>query len=178
MNSSKSDNQLYSYDEIVGEIKAISLKINQKIAGFEEVVFCPLMTGALVFSGHLFPQISHPQITLSYLHFSRYKNDQGSLNGDWLFKPSRDEVLNKHILIIDDILDEGVTLNEAKKCLLALGAKTVTTAVLFYKPNQKSNFSADFIGLSLPNEYVYGFGLDASGLFRNLPNLYIKNVKK
>ena len=166
---------LYTYGQILDAIHKISLQINIKTQS-KDVVFCPVMSGSLVFAGHLLPLLNHQHLSVNYLHYSRYKDDQGSDVGEWKYLPKREELVNRHIILIDDILDQGNTLQECIKILKKLGAKTILSCVLFYKPNTKSLINADIKGLELPNEYVYGFGLDKYGLQRNELNLYVKNT--
>ena len=166
---------LYTYGQILDAIHKISRQINIKTQS-KDVVFCPVMSGSLVFAGHLLPLLNHQHLSVNYLHYSRYKDDQGSDVGEWKYLPKREELVNRHIILIDDILDKRNTLQECIKILKKLGAKTILSCVLFYKPNTKSLINADIKGLELPNEYVYGFGLDKSGLQRNELNLYVKNT--
>ena len=166
---------LYTYGQILDAIHKISRQINIKTQS-KDVVFCPVMSGSLVFAGHLLPLLNHQHLSVNYLHYSGYKDDQGSDVGEWKYLPKREELVNRHIILIDDILDKGNTLQECIKILKKLGAKTILSCVLFYKPNTKSLINADIKGLELPNEYVYGFGLDKSGLQRNELNLYVKNT--
>jgi hypoxanthine phosphoribosyltransferase len=175
MTSVNQDLCLYTYGQILDAIHKISRQINIKTQS-KDVVFCPVMSGSLVFAGHLLPLLNHQHLSVNYLHYSRYKDDQGSDVGEWKYLPKREELVNRHIILIDDILDKGNTLQECIKILKKLGAKTILSCVLFYKPNTKSLINADIKGLELPNEYVYGFGLDKSGLQRNELNLYVKNT--
>ena len=173
MISSSTDRCLYNYSDIIKSIKKLANQINSKTSS-KEIIFSPVMTGSLVFAGHLLPLLNHKAIYVNYLHYSRYMDNNGKEKGLWIHKPSRDDVLNKHILLIDDILDEGKTLFECVSTLKKLGARTITSCVLFYKPNTKVKIDADFKGLELPNLYVYGFGLDNKGFERNHVNLYAK----
>jgi hypoxanthine phosphoribosyltransferase len=75
------------------------------------------MSGSLVFAGHLLPLLNHQHLTVNYLHYSRYTDDRGSDIGEWKYLPKREEVVNRHILLIDDILDQGNTLQECIKIL-------------------------------------------------------------
>jgi hypoxanthine phosphoribosyltransferase len=171
MISPATDPILYTYEDIISSISNLANQINAKTK-MKEIVFAPVMTGSVVFAGHLLPLLNHKVLHINYLHYSRYLDNNGMENGLWIHKPSRDDVLNKHVLLIDDILDEGKTLFECISTLKRLGAKTVTSCVLFYKPNTKIKIDADFKGLELPNLYVYGFGLDNKGIERNHVNLY------
>ena len=79
------------------------------------------------------------------------------------------------MLVVDDILDEGLTLAAVKESLLRLGASEVLTAVFADKENGKNKpLTADFVGLTVPDRFVFGFGMDAGGVWRNLPAIYAK----
>ena len=77
MTLSNSDQCLYSYGQILDAIHTISRQINIKTQS-KEVVFCPVMSGSLVFAGHLLPLLNHQHLTVNYLHYSRYTDDRGS----------------------------------------------------------------------------------------------------
>ena len=155
---------LYSEAEIKNAINHIAYQVNQSIA----------MNGALIFAGQLLPQIKK-NIQYQYIHATRYEN---SLTGDsirWLVMPPKD-IENRTVLILDDILDEGITLNEMVSLCRTMNAKEIYTAVLFDKELEKNkSHLSDFTGLKVPNRFVFGYGLDCKGLGRNLPHLYALN---
>ena len=109
MTSVNQDLCLYTYGQILDAIHKISRQINIKTQS-KDVVFCPVMSGSLVFAGHLLPLLNHQHLSVNYLHYSRYKDDQGSDVGEWKYLPKREELVNRHIILIDDILDKGNTL--------------------------------------------------------------------
>ena len=112
------------------------------------------------------------------MHATRYYQNKGTNEIKYIYNPPIETLANKNILLLDDILDEGITLLNIKKKIIELGANSVTTAVLFDKNlNKKKPLKADFVGLMVPNKYVFGFGLDFKGRGRNLPNLYSFNEK-
>ena len=170
--------------ELISESSLIysNKKINQAISQIadncnlilrdEEVTTLPVMNGALIFSGQLIPRLNF-NCVLDYIHTSRYSNNKGQPTVNWTYKPKKDLIKDKIVLVIDDILDEGLTLNDIKKNLIAMGAKQVLIAVLFDKKIDKIKpIKADFSGLEVPDSYVYGFGLDFKGIGRNIPHLY------
>jgi len=164
---------LYSEVEIKNAIHNIANQTNRSINANELYVLC-VMNGALIFAGQLLPQLKK-NIQYHYIHATRYEN---SLTGDsirWLVKPPKD-IEGKTVLILDDILDEGITLNEIVSMCRTMNAKEIYTAVLFDKEIAKDkSYSSDFIGLKVPNRFVFGYGLDCRGLGRNLPHLYALN---
>ena len=161
---------IYSEIEIKTVIKNIADQVNQTIKTDELYVLC-VMNGALIFAGQLLPRLEK-NIQYSYIHATRYA---ASLTGGpihWLVKPPID-IEGKTVLILDDILDEGITLREIAATCLAMKAKAIFTAVLFDKEIAKEkSYLPNFIGLKVPNRFVFGYGLDCKGLGRNLPHLY------
>lgn len=164
---------LYSEVEIKNAIHKIANQANHTIKADNLFVLC-VMNGALIFAGQLLPQLEK-NIQYSYIHATRYKN---LLTGDvihWIIKPP-EEIEGKAVLILDDILDEGITLSEIVSACRAMHAKEIYTAVLFDKEiNKEKSYSANFTGLKVPNQFVFGYGLDCKGLGRNLPHLYALN---
>ncbi len=161
---------IYSEIEIKTAIQNIADQVNQTIKTDDLYVLC-VMNGALIFAGQLLPRLEK-NIQYSYIHATRYAS---SLTGGpihWLVKPSID-IEGKTVLILDDILDEGITLREIAATCLAMKAKAIFTAVLFDKEILKEkSYLPNFIGLKVPNRFVFGYGLDCKGLGRNLPHLY------
>jgi len=139
----------------------------------EKVTILPVMNGALIFSGHLIPKLNF-HCEIDYIHASRYLNNEGQQIVNWIYQPNLNLIKDKVVLVVDDILDEGITLNNIKKKLIEFGAKKVFIIVLFDKKIDKVKpIRADFSGLEVPNAYVYGFGLDFKGVGRNIPHLYV-----
>ena len=161
---------IYSEIEIKTAIQNIADQVNQTIKTDDLYVLC-VMNGALIFAGQLLPRLEK-NIQYSYIHATRYA---ASLTGGpihWLVKPPID-IEGKTVLILDDILDEGITLREIAATCLAMKAKAIYTAVLFDKEiTKEKSYFPNFIGLKVPNRFVFGYGLDCKGLGRNLPHLY------
>jgi hypoxanthine phosphoribosyltransferase len=164
---------IYSEIEIKTAIQNIADQVNQTIKTDDLYVLC-VMNGALIFAGQLLPRLEK-NIKYSYIHATRYA---ASLTGGpihWLVKPSKD-IEGETVLILDDILDEGITLREIVATCEAMKAKAIYTAVLFDKEIVKEkSYIPNFIGLKVPNRFVFGYGLDCKGLGRNLPHLYALN---
>jgi hypoxanthine phosphoribosyltransferase len=130
-----------------------------------------VMGGAVVFAGHLLPKLVFP-LDCDYLHVTRYGDATSGGALAWVAEP-RLPVKGRVVLLLDDILDEGITLAAVKARMLAQGATECLVAVLADKElGRQKPIHADFIGLSLPNRYVFGFGMDVKGAWRNLPAIY------
>ena len=164
---------LHSADAVDAAISRIAKELTAALADAEPVVMC-VMTGGLFFSGQLLGRLAFP-LHLDYVHASRYQNNTAGTELSWQAQPKLD-LTGRTVVLLDDILDEGITLLAIKERCLALGAKTVLTAVLVEKnlPHAKP-MQADFIGLTVPNRYVFGCGMDAYGWWRNLPAIYALN---
>ena len=130
-----------------------------------------VMNGALVFSEHLLPRLKFP-LEVDYIHATRYR---GALTGGemtWAAGPSL-AVAGRTIVLLDDILDEGVTLVALADALRTRGAAAVLKAVLVTKRRTRAaGLEADFSGLDVPDRYVFGCGMDYNGFLRNTKEIY------
>ncbi|MEQ1882308.1 MAG: hypoxanthine-guanine phosphoribosyltransferase [Burkholderiales bacterium] len=130
-----------------------------------------VMGGAVVFTGQLLPLLKFP-LDFDYLHVTRYRGGTRGGEVQWKVGPHSD-IRKRLVLILDDVLDEGETLAAIREKLLAGGAGQVKTAVFVDKAlGRKKPIEADFVGLSLPNRYLFGFGMDINEAWRNLPAIY------
>jgi hypoxanthine phosphoribosyltransferase len=134
-------------------------------------VVLSVMGGAAVFTGRLLPLLAFP-LEFGAIEVTRYNNDTQGREISWRLPP-RDNVRDRTVLVVDDILDEGVTLAAIRAKLEEMGARKVYAAVFADKDIGRAKPAhADFVGVTVPNRYVFGFGLDAYGLWRNLPAIY------
>jgi hypoxanthine phosphoribosyltransferase len=151
-------------------VDRLAVEITTTLADAFPVVLA-IMGGAAVFTGQLLPRLAFP-LEFGAIEVTRYRNGTAGHDIEWRLAP-RDEVAGRTVLVIDDILDEGITLAAVRDKLLAQGARRVLTAVLADKALGRAKpIAADFVGLSVPDRYVFGFGMDAYGLWRNLPAIY------
>lgn len=130
-----------------------------------------VMGGAVIFAGRLLPRLAFP-LECDYLHATRYGDATQGGALAWVVEP-RTPLAGRTVLVLDDILDEGITLAAIKARLLALGARECLIAVLSEKDlGHEKPVAADFVGVRLPNRYVFGCGMDVKGAWRNLPAIY------
>ena len=121
--------------------------------------------------GQLLPKLAFP-LECDYLHATRYRNTLQGQGVAWVATP-RAPVRDRTVLVLDDILDEGITLLAIKNHLLEQGARNCLIAVLTEKEiGTPKPVEADFVGLRLPDRYVFGCGMDIRGAWRNLPAIY------
>jgi hypoxanthine phosphoribosyltransferase len=129
-----------------------------------------VMGGAVVFGGQLLPQLRMP-LDFDYIHATRYGAATQGGGIAWKVAPPAD-VRGRAVLVLDDILDGGQTMAAIRDRVLELGAKSFHCAVLVEKILQKKKpIAADFVGLTIPDRFVFGCGLDAKGYWRNLPEI-------
>jgi hypoxanthine phosphoribosyltransferase len=161
---------LYGGDEVRAAVDRMARDIAAKLRD-EFPVVLSVMGGAAIFTGQLLPQLRFP-LEFGAIEVTRYNNDIQGRDISWTLVP-RDNVRDRVVLVIDDILDEGITLSAIRKRLLEMGARKVLCAVFADKDLGRAKpISADFVGVRVPNRYVFGFGMDAYGLWRNLPEIY------
>ncbi|NVD96789.1 MULTISPECIES: hypoxanthine-guanine phosphoribosyltransferase [unclassified Massilia] len=170
----KNAEEIFDKQAVLDSVARIADQLNTRFDHDENQEF-PLvlgvMGGAVVFTGHLLPQLTFP-LEFDYIHVSRYGDDDQGGKVVWKVIP-RPTVAGRTIIVVDDILDEGETLAHVKERLLEMGAKEVILAVFADKAIGKPKpVKADLVGLTIPNRFVVGFGMDAYGYWRNLPGLW------
>ncbi|OHC71514.1 MAG: hypoxanthine-guanine phosphoribosyltransferase [Rhodocyclales bacterium RIFCSPLOWO2_02_FULL_63_24] len=161
---------LCSAEESALAVRRVAAEITARVADANPLVLA-VMGGAVVFAGQLLPQLIFP-LDFDYLHVTRYGDVTTGGQLAWIVEP-RSDVTGRVVIVVDDILDEGVTLAEVSKRLMAQGAAEVLCAVFADKNLGRAKpISADFVGVHLPNRYVFGYGMDVKGAWRNLPAVY------
>ncbi len=159
-----------SADEVQAAVRQVAGEINATLAERHPLVLS-VMGGAVIFTGQLLPMLGFP-LDFDYLHVSRYGDEKQGGELRWKVAP-RENVAGRVVLVLDDILDEGETLHAVKQRVLELGATRCYSAVFADKENGKTKpVRADFVGMELPNRFVFGYGMDIHGAWRNLPAIY------
>ncbi|MEO1765711.1 hypoxanthine-guanine phosphoribosyltransferase [Thiobacter aerophilum] len=161
---------VYSREQVAAAIARVAEEITARL-GSRHPVLLSVMGGAVVFTGQLLPLLRFP-LEFDYVHASRYGRGTQGQELIWKVLPS-ESVKGRVVLVLDDILDEGRTLAAILDKLRELGAAEVYTAVLTEKETGRPKpIEADFVGLKLPNRFVFGCGMDVHGAWRNLPEIY------
>jgi hypoxanthine phosphoribosyltransferase len=161
---------LCSAEESALAVRRVAGEISTRLAAANPLVLA-VMGGAVVFTGQLLPQLAFP-LDFDYLHVTRYGDVTTGGELAWIVEP-RSSVVGRTVLVVDDILDEGVTMAAIIKRLRQQGASEVLSAVFADKNLGRAKpVAADFVGVHLPNRYVFGYGMDVKGAWRNLPAVY------
>jgi hypoxanthine phosphoribosyltransferase len=130
-----------------------------------------VVTGGIVVAGLLLPRLDFP-LRLDYVHATRYRGALAGADLHWRHRPA-DAVRGEHVLVVDDIFDQGHTMEAIVAACREDGAASVTAAVLALKEGAaETDYRPDVVGLRLPDRYVMGYGLDYKRYFRNLPGIY------
>lgn len=161
---------LHSKTEVEAALDAMAIQINQLLAERNPLVLC-VMNGGLVTAGQLLTRLTMP-LTIDAINASRYQNKTVGNEIEWIFTP-KTSLKNRTILLVDDILDAGITLAAIYDYCLEQGASSVYTAVLLDKDlPQKKPITADFVGLKISDRYVFGYGMDYKGYWRNADGIF------
>ena len=161
---------IHSAQAVASAISAIASQINQDYAHDAPIVLC-VMGGGVVFTGQLLPQLIFP-LEFDYVQATRYHGATEGKQLTWIIKPSA-KIKQRKVLVLDDILDEGITLQAIVEECKLLGASEVKIAVLIEKQlNKTKPIHPDYLGLTVPDRYVFGCGMDVYGWWRNLPAIY------
>lgn len=161
---------IHSETAVQAALAEVAGRIRDRLAEQNPLVLC-VMTGGVIFTGQLLPKLDFP-LDFDYLHATRYGPETQGGKISWRMAPWL-SVKGRTVLVVDDILDEGVTLAAVKDSLIHLGADEVLLAVFTDKLNGKNKpIAADFVGLPVPDRFVFGYGMDVDGAWRNLPAIY------
>ena len=161
---------IHSEATVQAALDEVAGRIREQLSEKNPLVLC-VMTGGVIFTGQLLPKLDFP-LDFDYLHATRYGADTQGGKISWRMAPWT-SVKGRTVLVVDDILDEGVTLAAVKDSLLHLGAEEVLLAVFTDKLNGKNKpIAADFVALPVPDRFVFGYGMDVDGAWRNLPAIY------
>jgi hypoxanthine phosphoribosyltransferase len=161
---------LHSEQEVETAIDKMAQQINVALADRNPLLLC-VMNGGVVTFGKLLTRLSIP-LTIDTINASRYQNLTSGGSIEWLVKPVT-SLKGRTVLLVDDILDEGITLQAIYQYCREQGATDVYSAVLVDKIlDHQKPVTADFIGLKVENRYVFGYGMDYKGYLRNAPGIY------
>ncbi|HUX23269.1 MAG TPA: hypoxanthine-guanine phosphoribosyltransferase [Burkholderiales bacterium] len=161
---------IHSAADVDAAIERVAAEITAKLRDQYPLVLS-VMGGAVVFAGRILPLLNFP-LDFDYIHASRYGAATDGGGVEWKVEP-KGNVVGRVVLVLDDILDIGYTMLAIRERVLGQGAEAFYSAVLTDKKKAVAKpISADFVGLSLPDRFVFGCGMDVHGAWRNLPAIY------
>lgn len=162
---------LYAASEVEQAIDSLAASITCEL-GDQNPLLLVVMTGGFIFAGQLLTRLDFP-LQVDYLHATRYRSGTSGHDVQWRARPKL-SLEGRHVLVLDDILDEGHTLADVLEDCRKAGAASVRCAVLVEKHHDRklAGVHADFVGLDVADKYVFGYGLDYHEYLRNVPGIY------
>jgi len=163
---------LFSREQIARRVAQLGEKITRDFAG-EQVVLIGVLKGAAIFLSDLSRSIQL-DATFDFISVSRYGNEKQNSGEVKLLKDVDQSMEGKNIILVEDILDTGLTLSYLRDVLLAKRPKTLHIAALLDKvPRRIQPIKADYVGFEIPDEFVVGYGMDYAEKYRNLPDICV-----
>ncbi|WP_108651880.1 hypoxanthine phosphoribosyltransferase [Dongshaea marina] len=160
--------------EIEARVAELGREIQERYQDTENLVMIGLLRGSCVFLSDLCRQLELP-VTLDFMTVSSYGNSMESSRDVRVLKDLDDDIKGKDLLIVEDIIDTGFTLDKVREMLLLREPKSVTITTLLDKPSRReTQVPVDWVGFTIPDEFVVGYGIDYAQKYRNLP--YIGKV--
>lgn len=166
---------LYNTEQVLSAIDHVANEMTNKLAQTNPILLS-VMTGAMIFAGHLAVRLNFP-LEMDYIHVTRYRGATRGGDLHWLVEPRLD-MKDRTVVIVDDILDGGLTLAAIIDYCQQANAKAVYSAVLVDKRRIREPgviLQADFVGLQTEDKFLFGFGLDYDEYLRNAPGIYAVN---
>jgi hypoxanthine phosphoribosyltransferase len=160
---------LYSREQIRDRIHQLGSQITQEYAG-KELVLVSVLKGSCIFLADLMRTIDL-NLTIDFMAVSSYKDGTKSTGDVEILKDLSNPIRGKHVILVEDIVDTGLTLSRLLEILGSRGAASIRLASFLDKPEPriKKELKIDYTGFVVPNKFVVGYGLDAAGRYRNLP---------
>lgn len=162
-----------SHDEIASVVQRLAQQIDNNHNG-ERLTLCPVLTGSYIFAADL----SRALQTTHEVRFVQYNSYEGmASSGNVKARlPFDDSFRDRHVVIVEDIIESGLCMSVMLEQLSQFEPASVEVCTLFHKPNLfKQHFKIDYIGFTIPDDFIIGYGLDYDGLGRQYPDLYILN---
>jgi hypoxanthine phosphoribosyltransferase len=169
------DQVIITREEIEARVKELGAQITQNYEESDNLLLLGLLRGSVVFITDLMRQIKH-SITIDFMSISSYSSSESS----GFVRIDADHKINIHdwnVILVDDIVDTGYTIRTVQKLLLDRSPRSLKVCALLDKPDRhKVDIQIDYLGFSIPDYFVVGYGLDYNEKGRNLP--YIASIKK
>jgi hypoxanthine phosphoribosyltransferase len=160
---------LYSAEQIAARIGELGEQLTRDYAG-KDLVLVGVLKGSCIFLADIMRAIDLP-LTIDFMSVSSYKDGTSSSGDVEILKDLSNPIRDKHVVIVEDIVDTGLTLTRLIEILGSRGAASIKIATFLDKPEPriKTELVVDYTGFVIPNKFVVGYGLDAAGRYRNLP---------
>ena len=162
------ERELISAEQIEARVAEMAEKISQDYAGEENLYLIGILKGAFIFLADLARQITVPHI-VDFMALSSYGMTSESTGAVRILMDLREPILDRNVLIVEDIVDSGHTLSYLVKTLQGRRPASMKTCVLLKKRREQLDVAVDYLGFEIPNVWVVGYGLDLADQHRTLP---------
>ena len=168
---------LVTKEEIAQRVKALGEQITRDYEGKEPVMIC-ILKGASIFFADLIREIALP-LTTDFMAISSYGSATKTTGVVRVLKDLDRDILGRDVIVVEDIVDSGITLSYLRKILLQRGAASLKVATLLDKPGRRQvqDLTVDYSCFNIPDAFVVGYGLDYDQVYRNLPDIGILSPK-
>ena len=164
--------QLYTQEQLQLQVARLASQIERGFSHDADPLALCILNGAFVFAADLVRQLPFV-LSVEFVRYRTYHGTNASQQPEELLGLTQ-RIAQRDVLIIEDIVDTGLTMQSLLDNLKGRGARSIQIAAMFTKSEAfVGNFDVDYVGIDLPNRFVVGYGLDYNGLGRNLPDLYI-----
>jgi hypoxanthine phosphoribosyltransferase len=168
-------NVLFDADTIQARVRALAGEIERDYPGDDEIHLVCVLKGGFMFMADLVRAMSH-RVSLDFIAVSSYAKSTKSSGEVRMLKDLDSGLQGRHIVIIEDIVDTGLTLTYLQEILRARSPKTLRTACLLSKPSRRQvDVVVEYIGFTIEDHFVVGYGLDYAEKYRNLPYIAVLN---
>ncbi len=159
-----------SHEKILETIARIAAELDRDLID-KDPIFLAVLNGSFLFAADLFKMIQMP-CTISFVKIASYEGENSSGRIKELIGISED-LQGKTVVVLEDIVDTGLTMKHLLAQLAEMKPKEVRIASLLFKPDAfKADYPIDYVGMSIPNDFIVGYGLDYDGYGRNLKDIY------
>ncbi len=158
--------------EIEEKVREIGERITEDYAG-EKLLLVGILRGAVIVMADLMRKINLP-CEIDFMDISSYGSGSSSSGVVRILKDLEEDITDRHVLVVEDIIDTGLTLSYLRRSLLARRPASLEICSLLSKPSRRrAELEVKYLGFEVPDEFVVGYGLDYAGAYRNLPDICI-----
>ncbi|MBR1803429.1 MAG: hypoxanthine phosphoribosyltransferase [Muribaculaceae bacterium] len=163
--------------EIQERVQRLAEEIKRDCTSDNPLFLC-VLNGAFIFAADLFRACDFPTAEISFIRFKSYEGTSSTGKVKQLMGLT-DDIAGRDVIIVEDIVDTGVTAVQMRKVLAERNPRSVKMASLLFKPDSlKQGTAPEYVGFSIPSKFILGYGLDIDGQARNLPDIYVLKEEK
>lgn len=161
--------ELFSKEQLNARVKELAIEIKKDYKGDAPLVLVGLLKGSFVFIADLLRELNESDITIDFMVASSYTNKMETSRNVRILKDLDNDIKDKHVILVEDIIDSGYTLSTVVELLKSREAKSLKICTLFDKPNRREvNVRVDYTGFSIEDYFIVGYGIDYAEKYRGL----------